>query len=143
MVAAVIGAYHSRVSGPVASLLRPFEIPQISYGSTSPALSNRLRYSYFLRTVPPDNVQSDVVVSILSSQGWNVVSAVHSNELFGEFLIEEFRSLAPGEDICLDLDEGINEDFTESDYAQLAQKIYNSTTRVVLVFALERHVQPF
>ena len=143
VLAAVIGAYHSRVSGPVASLLRPFEIPQISYGSTSPVLSNRLRYSYFFRTVPPDNLRSDVVVSIILSQGWNVVSAVHSNELFGEFLIEEFRTLANNANICLDLDEGINEDFTDSDYAQLAQKIYSSSTRVVLVFTLEMYVEPF
>ena len=143
LLATVIGAYHSRVSGPVASLLRPFEIPQISYGSTSPALSNRLRYSYFMRTVPPDNVRSDVVVSIIKSQGWNVVSAVHSNELFGEFLIEEFRALAPKDGICLDLDEGINEDFMDNDYAELARKIYDSSTRVVLVFALEKYVQPF
>ena len=31
VLAAVIGAYHSQVSSPVASLLRPFEISQISY----------------------------------------------------------------------------------------------------------------
>ena len=140
--AAVIGAFHSRVSGPVASFLRPFEIPQISFGSTSPALSSRLRYSYFLRTVPPDTVQSQVVVSIMQSQGWNVVSAVHSNELYGEFGIDVFRALAPKVGICLDLDEGINEDFTTFDYSELAQRIYNSSTSVVLLFALEQYVRP-
>lgn len=33
------------------------KVPQISYGSTSPALSNKDTYPYFLRTVPPDSIQ--------------------------------------------------------------------------------------
>ena len=142
LLAAVIGAFHSRVSGPVASFLRPFEVPQVSFGSGSPILSSRVRYSYFLRTVPPDTVRSEVVVNIMHSQGWNVISAVHSNEVFGEFGIDAFRTLADKEGICLDLDEGIDEDFTDIEYAELAHKIYNSSTSVVLVFALEDYVHP-
>ena len=136
-----IGAIHSRVSAPVASFLRPFEIPQISYGATSPTLENRYRYTYFLRTVPPDTVQSKAIVSIMLNKGWNVVSAVHSNELYGESGIEEFRVLAAANGICLDLDEGMSEDFTESDYAALAQRLYNSSTRVVLAFSLQANVR--
>ena len=142
VLAAVVGAFHSRVSGPVASFLRPFEVPQVSFGSASPVLDSRVRYSYFLRTVPPDTVRSEVVVSIMHSQGWNIISAVHSNEIFGEFGIDAFRELALKEGICLDLDEGIDEDFSEREYAELAGRIYNSSTSVVLVFALEDYIHP-
>ena len=138
----VIGATDSRVSAPVASFLRPFEIPQISYGATSPELENRFRYTYFLRTVPPDTVQSQAIVSVMLNKGWNVVSAVHSSELYGQSGMEEFRPLASAKGICLDLDEAIGENFTDSDYTELAQRLYNSSTRVVLLFSLPTYVRP-
>ena len=49
----------------VSSLLRIFKIPQISYASTSPTLSNRERFSYFFRTVPSDVWQSYAILEIL------------------------------------------------------------------------------
>jgi len=39
-------------------LLRLFKIPQVSYASTSVALSDKTRYGLFARTVPPDNYQA-------------------------------------------------------------------------------------
>ena len=42
----------------VANLLRLFKIPQVSYASTSVALSDKTRYGLFARTVPPDNYQA-------------------------------------------------------------------------------------
>ena len=53
----LIGAEASRVSRPVASLARLFRVPQISPASSSPSLSNRDRYTYFYRTIPPDDLQ--------------------------------------------------------------------------------------
>ena len=47
----------STVSARVANLLRLFKIPQISYASTSAALSDKSRFEFFARTVPPDNLQ--------------------------------------------------------------------------------------
>jgi metabotropic glutamate receptor 2/3 len=43
----------------VANLLRLFKIPQVSYASTSEALSDKTRFEFFARTVPPDKYQVD------------------------------------------------------------------------------------
>ncbi|KAJ8321080.1 hypothetical protein KUTeg_002667 [Tegillarca granosa] len=64
-VVGIIGPAHSKVSIQVASFLRLFKLPQISYASTSPELSNRDRFSFFKRTVPSDEYQARVVVEIL------------------------------------------------------------------------------
>jgi ABC-type branched-subunit amino acid transport system substrate-binding protein len=34
-----------------------FEVPQVCYGATNPALANKELYPYFLRTIPSDSLQ--------------------------------------------------------------------------------------
>lgn len=58
----------------VANLLRLFRIPQISFFSTSPELSNKDRFEYFLRTVPSDTNQVRAMVEIVKLLGWTYVS---------------------------------------------------------------------
>ena len=48
----------------VANLLRNFEVPQISYLSTSTTLSGP-KYGYFFRTVPSDVNQAAAILEIL------------------------------------------------------------------------------
>eukprot|EP00800_Vazella_pourtalesii_P001277 TRINITY_DN11103_c0_g1_i1.p2 TRINITY_DN11103_c0_g1~~TRINITY_DN11103_c0_g1_i1.p2 ORF type:complete len:105 (+),score=24.70 TRINITY_DN11103_c0_g1_i1:450-764(+) len=66
----VIGAASSSVSVPIASFLRVFNIPQISYSSTSALLSDVNRYDYFFRTVAPDNFQASAMLDIINNYGW-------------------------------------------------------------------------
>ena len=56
-VVAVIGmpsSRHSVMSSPLMSL---FQIPHISITSTSDELSDKSRFEYFMRVVPPDRFQ--------------------------------------------------------------------------------------
>ena len=69
----VIGAASSSVSVPIASFLRVFNVPQISYSSTSALLSDTNRYDYFFRTVAPDNFQASAMLDIITSYGWRFV----------------------------------------------------------------------
>lgn len=64
-VLGVIGGQSSEVSLQLANLLRLFQVPQISYMSTSPTLSDKRLYEYFFRTVPSDTNQVDAIVEIL------------------------------------------------------------------------------
>ena len=136
----VVGAYASFVSIPVASFLRSFKIPQISYSSTSVLLSNRDRYRYFFRTVPSDDQQAQVMIDLALYFNWTYVSTIHSNDLYGEPGIDKFRQLAKANGICIDLDEGIDDGFTSSQYETLTNKIFNSTANVIVLFASLHHV---
>lgn len=60
----------------VANLLRLFQIPQISYASTSAKLSDKSRYDFFARTVPPDFYQAKAMAEILRFFNWTYVSTV-------------------------------------------------------------------
>lgn len=60
----------------VANLLRLFKIPQVSYASTSAALSDKTRFEFFARTVPPDNYQVGLLPASFLSVAFPI-NAIH------------------------------------------------------------------
>ena len=131
----VIGAAASAVSVPVATLLRLFQLPQVSYASSSARLNNRERYTYFFRTVPADDLQARAMIDLALRFNWMYVSTIYANDFYGEPGIDEFRKLANQNGICRDLDEGIDSNFVAADYNHLASKLLNSSANVVILFA--------
>ncbi len=89
--AGVIGAYKSEITVMVANFLRVFRIPQISYGSLTVELSDKDRYSYFLRTVPPDSFFAAALVKLLVRMRWTYVSIVRSEGKWAETGAEEVK----------------------------------------------------
>uniref|UniRef100_A0A4W5LWY0 Glutamate receptor, metabotropic 6b n=1 Tax=Hucho hucho TaxID=62062 RepID=A0A4W5LWY0_9TELE len=105
-VVGVIGASGSSVSIMVANVLRLFAIPQISYASTAPELSDKSRYEFFSRVVPPDSYQAQAMVDIVKAMGWNYVSTLASEGNYGESGVDAFlqisREAAPQYQIPID-----------------------------------------
>ena len=132
----LIGAGASRVSIPIAGLTRLFEIPQISYSSTSAILSNREQYSYFFRTIPSDPREAVAIVDLLLHFNWTFISTVFTRDSYGQSGIDDLHDLATAHGICIDISEGIEVDFDENDYRVLAEKIANnSKANVVVVYS--------
>ena len=136
-VVAVIGAAYSSVSIPLASFFRLFNMPQVSFTSSSPLLSNRDLYTYFYRTVPPDSKQAQAMIDLMLYFGWDYVSTIYSNGLYGQPGIKEFHDLADTKGVCIDLNRGIDD---STDYALLANNLTNSSANVVVLFAWPNHV---
>lgn len=88
----VVGATLSSVSVHVANLLRLFQLPQISYASTTPKLSEP-SFEYFARTVPSDSNQARAIVDILQRLNFTYVNTIYSHGDYGEGGFREFRRL--------------------------------------------------
>lgn len=97
----VVGGSYSSVSLQVANLLGLFHIPQISPASTAKALSDKSRFKYFARTVPPDTFQSSALVDIVKSVNWSYVSTIYSEGSYGEYGIEVFHREAQERNVCI------------------------------------------
>ncbi|XP_063335145.1 metabotropic glutamate receptor 8-like isoform X1 [Pelmatolapia mariae] len=93
-VVGVIGASASSVSIMVANILRLFKIPQISYASTAPELSDNTRYDFFSRVVPPDSYQAQAMLDIVTAMGWNYVSTLASEGNYGESGVDAFVQIS-------------------------------------------------
>ena len=134
-VSGIIGEYASFVSIPIANFLRLFNVPQVSFSSTSALLNNREQYSYFYRTVPSDDQQAQAMIDLVLHFGWKHVSAIHSNDLYGEPGIDRFKELARINGVCIDLDIGISENFSDDQYSNVVDQIYDSVPSVIVFFS--------
>ncbi|TNN36343.1 Metabotropic glutamate receptor 8 [Liparis tanakae] len=69
-------------------------IPQVSYASTAPELSDNTRYDFFSRVVPPDSYQAQAMLDIVTAMGWNYVSTLASEGNYGESGVEAFVQIS-------------------------------------------------
>ncbi|KAJ0004468.1 hypothetical protein NQD34_010682 [Periophthalmus magnuspinnatus] len=139
---AVVGAAGSAVSTAVANLLGLFYIPQISYASSSRLLSNKNQYKSFMRTIPNDEYQATAMADIIEDFEWNWVIAVASDDDYGRPGIEKFEKEMEERDICIHLNELISQYFEEHEIKALADRIENSTAKVIVVFASGPDIEP-
>ncbi|XP_056137130.1 metabotropic glutamate receptor 3 [Lampris incognitus] len=134
-ITAVIGGSYSSVSIQVANLLRLFQIPQISYASTSAKLSDKTRYDYFARTVPPDFYQAKAMAEILRLFNWTYVSTVASEGDYGETGIEAFEQEARMRNICIATSEKVGRSNAKKSYeAVIRQLLQKPNARVAVLF---------
>ena len=127
-LAGVVGALVSGVSLVVANFLRVFEIPQISYASTSETLSNKDIYSYFLRTVPPDTFQARAMVDIIKKFGWTYISTINSHGEYGESGIRKVKELAEKEGICVDVEKQLSPFPKDQEYKDVIEALIKSAS---------------
>lgn len=141
----VVGPFRSDVSVAVATLLRVFSIPQVSYGSTTPVLSNKELYGYFLRTVPSNSYQGKAMVDVVRYFGWKYVMTVYSPGQYGEKGMEQFYEEAKRVGICVASKKKLPKFPTEKDYMNAIQELRKTRKAnlrgqldVVVFFCIQR-----
>ncbi|XP_070823707.1 metabotropic glutamate receptor 7-like [Chaetodon trifascialis] len=142
-VVGVIGASASSVSIMVANILRLFQIPQISYASTAPELSDDRRYDFFSRVVPPDSFQAQAMVDIIRALGWTYVSTIASEGSYGEKGVEAFTQLSKeAGGICIAQSLKIPHNPKLEDYDKAIQQLLETQhSRAVIIFASEEDIR--
>ena len=93
------------------TILAAAGIPQISYASTSPALSDANAYPGFFRVVPSDAFQGSVVADVMVADGMDNVAVVHMTNAYGSGLADAFVANMDSASICTQI--GYAEDTTD------------------------------
>ncbi|XP_041780122.1 gamma-aminobutyric acid type B receptor subunit 2 [Anopheles merus] len=76
----VLGSACSEVTESLAKIVPYWNILQVSFGSTSPALSDRREFPLFYRTVAPDSSHHPARIAFLMHFGWDTVATFSQNE---------------------------------------------------------------
>ncbi|XP_038638324.1 metabotropic glutamate receptor 6-like isoform X2 [Scyliorhinus canicula] len=142
-VIGVIGASASSVSIMVANVLRLFAIPQISYASTAPELSDNNRYDYFSRVVPPDSYQAQAMVDIVKALGWNYVSTIASEGNYGESGVEAFAQISrEAGGVCIAQSLKIPREPKPGEFEKIIGRLMETpNARGIIIFANEDDIQ--
>lgn len=104
-------------------MLGLFHIPQISPASTAKALSDKTRFEYFARTVPPDTFQSSALVDIVQTVNWSYVSTVYSEGSYGEHGIEVFHREAQERNVCIATAEKVPSTADDQEFDNIINKL--------------------
>ncbi|XP_072948843.1 metabotropic glutamate receptor 2-like [Epargyreus clarus] len=144
VISGVVGAASSVTSVQVANLLRLFKIPQVSFFSTSPELSNKARFEYFTRTIPSDLHQVQAMVEIVKKLGWRYVSIIYEESNYGIKAFEELETLLARNDICIAVKERLTKDSGAADeyaYDGIVERLLSRPrARGVIVFGSDQEV---
>ncbi|OXB51657.1 hypothetical protein ASZ78_006981, partial [Callipepla squamata] len=119
------------------------QMPQISYASTAPELSDRGRYEFFSRVVPPDSYQAQAMVALVRALGWKYVSTLASEGSYGESGVDAFlQSSREAGGLCIAQSIKIPREPRAGAYAQVVQRLMEtSTARGVVIFAHEDDIR--
>ncbi|XP_035282275.1 metabotropic glutamate receptor 8 isoform X1 [Anguilla anguilla] len=142
-IVGVIGAAASSVSIMVANILRLFKIPQISYASTAPELSDNTRYDFFSRVVPPDSYQAQAMLDIVTAMGWNYVSTLASEGNYGESGVEAFVQISREiGGVCIAQSLKIPREPKPGEFDKIILRLLEtSSARAVIMFANEDDIR--
>lgn len=120
------------------------KIPQISYASTSVELSDKSRFEFFSRVVPPDNAQARVMVDIVKLLNWTYVSTIAEEGDYGEKGIESFKHHAIKEGICIAEAAKIPRKARDKDFTKIIEQISaKSSAKGIVMFVDEDNLRKF
>ncbi|XP_053382572.1 uncharacterized protein LOC128549591 [Mercenaria mercenaria] len=133
-----VAEYTSTVSMSVAGVLSTLKFVQISYASTSPALSDRDRFPYFMRVVTPDDAQAKAMIEIVKKLRANFIQIVYSAGAYGEDGRDKIKEAAVSNKMCVVQDIVIDDE--DSSFL-----IYNTLrkypkAKLVIVFLYPNHL---
>jgi branched-chain amino acid transport system substrate-binding protein len=133
-VVGVVGAACSGASMAANVVLSAAGLPQISYASTSPALSDATAYPNFFRVVPSDALQGQALSAVVKADmpADGTVGLVHMTNDYGAGLADSFTAdfTADGSTLCTT----IGYEQTTTDFSGAVQgMIDNGCTSAVLV----------
>ncbi|XP_053120234.1 vomeronasal type-2 receptor 26-like [Hemicordylus capensis] len=139
---AIIGGLTSQNSIQMANILNMYKIPQLSYGSFDPLLSDKTRFPFFFRMVSNENAQHEGIVRLLKHFGWNWIGLFISDDDSGETFLQTLRPRLFQNNICLALKQviptvrsySLNKDYGRS-LGRIASTIWlEKKLNVILVY---------
>ncbi|XP_056337340.1 G-protein coupled receptor family C group 6 member A [Danio aesculapii] len=133
---AILGERYSELSIAIAKLLSLYLVPQVSTSSSSPVLSDKLRYPSFMRVIPSDVHQAEALVKLISHFSWNWVGVVYGDDDYGRGAYQSFTEKSQGK-ICADFEKVVPHYLDQVDVDKYIQEAANairsSSANVVLL----------
>ncbi|XP_053329110.1 extracellular calcium-sensing receptor-like [Spea bombifrons] len=134
-IPAVIGDPLSTSSVAIARLLGLWGVPQASYASSLPSLSNKLEFPSFLRTIVSVDSQPYAVLEMCKMFGWNWIGVLISSTDYGTQGGSVLKTEATRNGVCIAFYETISSDQSFKRMPKVIERVRRSTATVIVLYA--------
>ncbi|XP_064156323.1 taste receptor type 1 member 1-like [Anguilla rostrata] len=108
-------------------------IPMVNYASSSTSLSDKEAFPSFLRTVPNNKGQVQLIIRILEKFEWNWIAFIGGNTDYGEDALQLFSDGIRNTSICLAYQEELTRN---SNYSVTFKNINMLRINVIIVYTV-------
>ncbi|CAI5791110.1 vomeronasal type-2 receptor 26-like [Podarcis lilfordi] len=98
---AIIGGLTSHNSKQMPHILNIYKMPQLSYKSFNPALSDKTQFPSVYRMMPNERPQYVGIVQLLQHFGWTWIGLIISDDDIGEILLRTLMPWLYQNNICV------------------------------------------
>ncbi|XP_029435592.1 extracellular calcium-sensing receptor-like [Rhinatrema bivittatum] len=141
-LAAIIGECTSTSSISMARVLGLYRLPQLSYFSTSPMLSDKFQFPSFLRMLPSDNVQALGLAQMVAHFGWTWVGLLSSTGDYGTLGSQLLKAELFKLGICVAFHETFPMVSPVMKIKLIMEVIKESSANVILVYSSYSYFMP-
>ncbi|KAM8927129.1 taste receptor type 1 member 1-like [Pelodytes ibericus] len=134
-VLALIGPFSSSFAFVNANILSAFLVPQVSYAASNEQLSFKQKYPSFLRTIPSDKLQVEVMLHLLQRFNWTWIAIVGSDEAYGRGGVQNLNSLVSSHGICVAYQALIPYSMDRKEIRTMLDNVMRTRVNVIVVFA--------
>ena len=118
-----------------------FHFPLVFTYASSDELSDKSRFAYTMRLVPPDRLQAEALVDLIVYFGWSYISLLYYEGPYAENGAKQLEKYAKKKGICIAFKYMFPSDSSTADGKEVTRKlaIYRDA-RVVLSFIHDTHL---
>ncbi|XP_043926795.1 extracellular calcium-sensing receptor-like [Protopterus annectens] len=142
MVSAILGDSRSQISMLMARILGIYKYPQISYASSVMALSDKLQFPSFLRTITSDDAQVFGLIQLVRHFGWTWVGILAEGDDYGQLGSQLLREELVAAGVCIEFYETIPMIITQMDMQRLIKVLRKSSAKAVVIFSSNTSLYP-
>ncbi|XP_075056566.1 extracellular calcium-sensing receptor-like [Mixophyes fleayi] len=141
LMVGIVGERVSALSLPIAQILGVLHYPQISHGATLSALSNKINFPSFLRTVPSNRFQSVAFTQLIDQFGWTWVGMLVVDNDVGQQGGQAIQAGIERSGGCVAFLEKIHLSYSIRQVKRVVQTIKESSVNVIILHSPEVHVR--
>nr|XP_012147462.1 PREDICTED: uncharacterized protein LOC100877668 [Megachile rotundata] len=128
LIPLLLGTACSEVTETLAKIVPYWNVIQVSFGSTAPALSDSTEFPLFLRTVAPDSSHNSARIALIKHFGWDTVTALsQTGDMYSLAVNDLVTELEQANITCT-----ATITFAENDYKEQLRSLKELDTRIII-----------
>ncbi|XP_072044379.1 metabotropic glutamate receptor-like [Amphiura filiformis] len=132
----IVGTSRSATTIPSTRLAELYDISLVSYYASSEELADKTQFPYFLRTIPPDGLQTGAIVDLLSHYEWNYIGLIHSVDSYGIHGARQLQLKLEARGICVAFVASVSDSATEKELIEVTNRIEEfNMARTIVMFS--------